>query len=136
METVKDIVEEMRNVASMYLSGGNDSTSVFEMLSTYSTRLDAAYDRNIEHRNATKRKYTADEMREAADALEYCGNPHSAAMLRQSAEMIETHCRHCDLLMTYDEAVSEWWALPIDERLRYRFDMAKWLFDKKETANV
>lgn len=48
MEMVKNIVEEMRYVAESYLAGGNDSTAVFELLSTYAARLDAAYKRDLQ----------------------------------------------------------------------------------------
>lgn len=49
-ETISDIVEEMRKVADTYIDGGNDSTVVFEMLSTYSDRIEAAYNRDINKR--------------------------------------------------------------------------------------
>lgn len=48
METVKNIVEEMRFVALRYLEDGNDSASVFEILSSYADRLDAAYKRDMQ----------------------------------------------------------------------------------------
>ena len=48
METVEDILREMKETARMYLAGGNDSTSVFELLSVYHDRLDAAYKRDLQ----------------------------------------------------------------------------------------
>lgn len=48
METLKNIVEEMRYVALRYLEDGNDSASVFEILSSYADRLDAAYKKDMQ----------------------------------------------------------------------------------------
>lgn len=42
METVNDILREMHEIARQYLAGGNDSLSVFEMLSTYHDRIEEA----------------------------------------------------------------------------------------------
>lgn len=43
METIEDILREMQETSRLYLSGGNDSSSVFEMLSTYHDRIESAY---------------------------------------------------------------------------------------------
>lgn len=43
METIEDILREMQETARLYLSGGNDSSSVFEVLSTYHDRIESAY---------------------------------------------------------------------------------------------
>ena len=42
-ETIEDILRDMKETARLYLAGGNDSTSVFEMLSSYHDRIEAAY---------------------------------------------------------------------------------------------
>ena len=42
METIDDILREMRGIALDYLRFGNVSEKVFELLSSYADRLDAA----------------------------------------------------------------------------------------------
>lgn len=48
MGTVEDIIKEMREVAKAYFAGGNGSASVYEMLSSYADRMDAAYKRDLQ----------------------------------------------------------------------------------------
>ena len=47
-EAIEGILREMQETARQYLVGGNDSTSVFEILSTYHDRLKAAYRRDLQ----------------------------------------------------------------------------------------
>ena len=53
METVEDILRDMEETARMYLAGGNYSVSVFEILSSYADRLDAAYMRSLKAKAAS-----------------------------------------------------------------------------------